>query len=234
LGADGVPIPCTFQPPVEPGIDAAIGKTDCQLLEEQGYAQLPGSCKADSDGTYEALYVVAAVDGNPLFFPVDNDTFTPRSEFTAASIPPYYDASASWPFDVDASGAKRLHNFSFTSEIRYLFRYDKTKTYTLDFVGDDDMWVFINGKLAADLGGIHIAVDGIVVIGSDGNATTTVTPTYPVAPSPTPTKQSAALGLQDGTVYEIAIFQAERQSNASSLKVTLPPFNMAPSECTPL
>jgi fibro-slime domain-containing protein len=135
---------------------------------------------------------------------------------------------------VDADGNKRLHNFSFTSEIRYWFRYDKTKTYTLDFVGDDDMWVFINGRLAADLGGIHIAVDGKVVIGSDGNATCTVTPTYPVAPSPTPTKQSAALGLQDGTVYEIAIFQAERQSNASSLKVTLPPFNMSPSECTPL
>jgi hypothetical protein len=85
-----------------------------------------------------------------------------------------------------------------------------------------------------DLGGIHIAVDGNVLIGTDGKTTTTVTPTYPVSPSPTPTKQSATLGLQDGTVYEIAIFQAERQSNASSLEVTLPPFNMSASECTPL
>jgi fibro-slime domain-containing protein len=123
-------------------------------------------------------------DGNPLFFPVDNDTFSPASEQKAATIPPYYDASASWPFDLDAAGNKRLHNFSFTSEVHYWFKYDKTKTYTLDFVGDDDVWVFINRKLAMDLGGIHPPVAGTVVIGADGNGLTTVTQTYPIPAPP--------------------------------------------------
>ena len=91
-----------------------------------------------NNGIYTATIVVGKVDGNPLFFPVDDDLFTPLTERHFATIPPYYDASATWPHDKDASGNNRLHNFSFTSEVRYWFLYDKSKTYTLDFVGDDD------------------------------------------------------------------------------------------------
>jgi hypothetical protein len=40
-----------------------------------------------------------------------------------------------------------------------------------------------------------------------------------------------SLGLEDGKIYEIAVFQAERQSNASTFKITLGGFNTAPSEC---
>lgn len=232
LDADGKPIPCTFK--YQAGLDGGNGgQTDCQKMEAKGYTMLPGSCKADASGTYKALYIVEKQDGNPLFFPVDSDTFTPASEFQAASIPPYYDASATWPKDTDASGKNRLHNFSFTSEVRYWFPYDKAKTYTLDFVGDDDVWVFINGKLAVDLGGIHTPVDGQVVIGANGNGATTVTATYPVSPAPTPTKQTANLGLQNGKVYEIAVFQAERQTDGSSYKLTLSGFNAAPTACVP-
>ena len=233
LDTAGNPIPCTFK--FQAGLDGGGtgGQTDCQKMEAQGYTQLPGSCKADTGGTYKAQYIVSKADGNPLFFPVDGDSFTPASELTAATIPPYYDASASWPFDLDAAGNKRLHNFSFTSEVRYWFLYDKTKSYTLDFVGDDDVWVFIDRKLAVDLGGVHTPVDGSIVIGANGNGTTTVTPTYPLSPAPVATQSATTLGLQDGKVYEIAVFQAERQTTGSSYKLTLSGFNAAPTECVP-
>ena len=150
-----------------------------------------------------ALYIVEKVDGNPLFFPVDKDPFAPASEpLRYAQIPPYYDAGKTWPHDVDANGRNILHNFSLTSEVRYWFLYDQSKSYTLDFVGDDDVWVFINGKLAVDLGGIHTPVDGSIVIGANGNGSTTVTPFDAQGVATTPTRSTATLGLQDGKVYE--------------------------------
>jgi fibro-slime domain-containing protein len=232
LDADGNPIPCTFKYQYDPDTNPTGGKTDCQKMEDLGYTQLPGSCHL-VNGTYVALYITAKVDGNPLFFPVDKDTFTPASELHYAQIPPYYDAGKTWPHDVDANGKDILHNFSFTSEVRYWFLYDKSKSYTLDFVGDDDVWVFINGKLAVDLGGVHTPVDGSIVIGANGNGATTVTPFDAQGVATTPTKSTATLGLQDGKVYEIAVFQAERQSTGSSYKLTLSGFNAAPSDCKP-
>jgi fibro-slime domain-containing protein len=231
LDASGNPIPCTFKYQ-KSDANPTGSETDCLKMEAQGYVQLPGSCKADSGGTYKAQYIVSKADGNPLFFPVDGDSFSPASELKPAKIAPYYDASASWPFDTDAAGNNRLHNFSFTSEVRYWFLYDKSKTYTLDFVGDDDVWVFINRKLAVDLGGVHTPIDGNIVIGADGNGKTTITQTYPI-PAPASIQQSAALGLQNAQVYEIAVFQAERQTDGSSYKLTLSGFNAAPTSCVP-
>ena len=218
--ANGAVIPCTFQypqfdaaPEASPDASPTVGQTDCQKMEALGYTQLAGSCRV-SGGTYSAQYIVNKVDGNPLFFPIDADTFS-ADQLEGAQVPSVplglYDATGSWPWDVDDKGNKRMHNFSFTSEVRYWFKYEANATYNLDFIGDDDVWVFINKKLAVDLGGVHIPVSGSVTL--DAAAAT-------------------EFGLIDGNLYEIAVFQAERQTTGSSYKLTLSGFNTAPSQCS--
>jgi fibro-slime domain-containing protein len=197
---NGNPLPCTF----------VYGPTNCDSEAALGYKML----NCSSDGIkYSATFEANLVDGNPLFFPVDDDLFTPLGERSFATIPPYYDPAQTWSHDPDANGSDRMHNFSFTSEVRYWFLYDKTKAFSLNFVGDDDVWVFINKKLAVDLGGVHTPVEGSVTLGAE---------------------TASSLGLADGNVYEIAVFQTERQTTESSYKLTLSGFNAATSDCTPI
>jgi fibro-slime domain-containing protein len=221
---NGVEIPCTSM--------YANGPDDCSLKKAAGETLL--TCYQHT-GSYSATFIVSKVDGNPLFFPVDNDPFS-ADQLEGATIFPPYSFSGTYPDDLDAFGDKVMHNFSFTTEVHYWFKYDSANPPKLDFIADDDLWVFINRKLAIDLGGIHVPVTGGIVIGADGNGTTTVsvTQTPSVATPPAPILSTATLGLQAGQVYEVAVFQAERQSPGSSLKLTLTGFNAAPSQCSPL
>jgi len=185
--------------------------------------------------TNHCFATTANVDGNPLFFPLDNvpGMITPTSAYAAAATPPMY--SGNW---TDQAG---LHNFSFTSEVRYWFSYSTSKQYTLDFTGDDDVWVFVNRKLAVDLGGIHTPVEGQIVLNANGGGTVTTTPTEDptcktagVASTCPSTKSTVSLGMTNNGVYEIVVFQAERAWKGSTYKLTLSGFNDLPSACGPI
>ncbi len=160
------------------------------------------------DGTDWGVYVVDEYDGDPLFFPIDNhpDAITSSGEYGIARIPTEYDINESWP--EDPSGER--HNFHFTSEVRYWFQFDPATNPSLEFTGDDDVWVFINNRLAVDLGGIHTPVNGSVTL-SDGD-----------------------FGMVAGEVYEIVVFQAERKKESSTYRLTLSGFNAQPSDCGPI
>ena len=100
-------------------------------------------------------------------------------------------------------------NFFFTSEVRYWFEYNGSEVLT--FSGDDDVWVFINNRLAVDIGGVHGRITESVNLGDAAVA--------------------SELGLSIGGVYEAVVFQAERHVTQSQYQLTLTNFNRAPSEC---
>ena len=224
--ANGYPMPCYAcyydADPTTPECDGAGSKPQACNINNT----VPTRC-ALVGTNYVGTVVLASFDGNPTFFPADGIA-TPWSPSTTSQISGNYDPS--WPADPSL----KSHNFSFTTEVRFWFKYDAKQTYTLTFVGDDDVWVFINKSLAVDLGGIHTAVQGTITFtGAAGTATTTVTPTN-VTPAPAGIVSHPTLGLSDGGVFEIAVFQVERQTKASSYQLMLGGFNASKSACKPV
>jgi fibro-slime domain-containing protein len=133
--------------------------------------------------------------------------------FDSANDQPWATLGGFFPIDGLGWGNENgdAHNFAFTTELRYWFTYDKATSPTLTFSGDDDVWVFINGKLALDVGGLHPRQDAQFTL-DNGLATT--------------------LGLVDGHLYEIALFHAERHTTESNFKLTLRGFVKNTSVCT--
>jgi fibro-slime domain-containing protein len=116
-----------------------------------------------------------------------------------------YDSDAFYPLANDEGWGNQYldHNQDFTTEIHISFPYKGGEVFT--FRGDDDLFLFVNGRLAVDLGGVHGALTGAVDLDA----------------------RAGELGLQIGQTYEMDIFQAERHCCASTfhLETTLSCIN---------
>ena len=103
-----------------------------------------------------------------------------------------FDSDAFFPIDDQGFGNETHdHNFHFTTELHTSFTYGGGEIFT--FRGDDDLWIFVDGTLALDLGGLHPPEEGTI--------------------------EMDTLGLEPGESYAMDIFHAERRTQGSNFRI---------------
>jgi fibro-slime domain-containing protein len=121
---------------------------------------------------------------------------TNRYVFDDTTDPYYQSRGGFFPINGQLYGnyASTGKNFHFTYSIETSFVYERDHGQIFTFTGDDDVWVFIDGKLVIDLGGVHSRVSQTIDV-------------------------DRCNWLQTGQTYSLKFFFAERHTTQSNFRI---------------
>ncbi|MCA9303215.1 MAG: fibro-slime domain-containing protein [Phycisphaerales bacterium] len=116
--------------------------------------------------------------------------------FDDKSSEEYANTGGFFPINGDLFGnsAGNNKNFHFTFELQTQFIYERDAGLNFKFIGDDDVWVFIDGHLVIDIGGVHSAVTQTIDL-------------------------DRLEWLEDGRSYNLSFFFAERHRTQSNFRI---------------
>jgi len=211
----------------------------------------PGGASAETTGKlyFDQWFrddVGTDASGAPINMRVDDALTLKRVGTTGANYSmdsrldtPWSDLSGFFPLDGRGFGNEgsgsggASHNYRFTSELRLWFEYKGNEK--LEFSGDDDVWVFVDGKLAVDLGGIHCRQYGVVQLDTAGHGSSCVATASCSAATTTCTLAGDTdFAMTTGNIYEAVVFQAERHITESNYWLTLNNFLTGKTQCRPI
>ncbi|MHC4909735.1 MAG: fibro-slime domain-containing protein, partial [Planctomycetota bacterium] len=182
----------------------SVNRPICHLLYDPSRGDIEGLTGVSDQGAIESAESFATwfndVPGVNLSIPLsikmirqDDGTYV----FDDKDDPTYVDLGGFFPLEDQLfgnSGGSPDRNFHFTFELHCEFEYDAAAGQVFEFVGDDDVWVFINDKLVIDLGGVHSAENQFVDL-------------------------ARLPGLEDGETYRLDFFFAERHRTQSNFRI---------------
>jgi fibro-slime domain-containing protein len=181
------------------------GKNICWRLFDSSRGDVAGTNRGSDPGGIQ--------DDESFRLWFRDDLRVNRSRFLDVTLVRQADGSYVFDSDVDEAYAERGgffpvdhqlygnsggdgpdHNFHFTFELHTEFIHRENEDQRFTFRGDDDVWVFIDGRMVIDLGGVHGAVEQTIDLNR--------------------------LGLADGEVHKLSFFFAERHRTESNFRMT--------------
>jgi fibro-slime domain-containing protein len=191
LGSDSKPV---YASHCEATPDKALCPFGQMTTSEQAFDQWYRT----TPGVNDAYVVYLMFQANGDVYTFQSNEFFPLDGSSTATLP--------------GKGNHKMkyeHDFGFTTELHAEFLYKGGEQFS--FTGDDDLWVFVNGKLAIDLGGLHPPATGTLDLDASAKE----------------------LGLKKDETYPLDLFHAERHTNASNFRVDTTLGFTACGEITP-